>query len=244
FANFHVTQSPDTVVQVMGPAPAPVPAPAPEPEPEPAPAPPSEPAPAPAPVPAPERAPAPTTTAARTATTTYVSDTAFRTLRNGWGPVERDRDNGGAETGDGGTLDIAGTPYTRGLGAHAASEVVVPVDGASRFTTEVGLPSHVGASGSVVFQVWAGSTKLADTGTVRGGEGPRTVTVAVTGRTEIRLVVTDAGDGTTRDHATWGDARLITTSTTTLLRTTTPGATWGPPGAQADLAHPDPSVLH
>ncbi|WP_345712001.1 NPCBM/NEW2 domain-containing protein, partial [Kineococcus glutinatus] len=58
---------------------------------------------------------------------TYVSDTAFRTVRNGWGPVERDRSNGGQAAGDGKTLTIGTTTYAKGLGVHAASEVVVPV---------------------------------------------------------------------------------------------------------------------
>jgi len=154
-------------------------------------------------------APATTTPPASTpvsAVTRYASDTAYRVVRNGWGPVEKDRSNGEKAAGDGRTLTIAGATSAKGFGTHASSEVVVPVAGAKRFTAEVGVDAEVGTGGSVAFQVWAGSTKLADSGVVRGGQAARALSVDVTGRTEIRLVVTDGGDGSARDHADWADA--------------------------------------
>jgi len=136
----------------------------------------------------------------------YASDTQYRVNRNGWGPAEKDRSNGEIAAGDGRTLRIAGTSYAKGFGTHAASEIVVPVGGARTFSAKVGVDSEVGNGGSVAFQVWAGTTKLADSGVVRGGQAARTLAVDVTGRIEIRLVVTDGGDGVSSDHADWVDA--------------------------------------
>ncbi|WP_369068608.1 NPCBM/NEW2 domain-containing protein [Kineococcus terrestris] len=161
----------------------------------------------------------------------YASDTAYRVNRNGWGPVEKDRSNGGQAAGDGRTLTIAGTTYAKGLGVHAASEVVVPVGTATVFTTQVGVDASVGLKGSVVFQVWRGTTKIADSGLVRGGEPARTLTVDVTGAGEIRLVVTHGGDNNYDDHADWADAKLLTklptsgTGSTATTGSTGPSAT-------------------
>ncbi|WP_432508825.1 NPCBM/NEW2 domain-containing protein [Kineococcus auxinigenes] len=152
---------------------------------------------------------APTTTAPTAVSTRYVSDTTFRTVRNGWGPVEKDRSNGESAAGDGRGLKIAGVSYAKGLGVHASSEVIVPVEGAKTFSAQVGVDGEVGTNGSVVFQVWNGATKLADSGTLRGGQAAKTLTADVTGASEIRLVVTDSGNGRTADHADWADAKLL-----------------------------------
>ncbi len=136
----------------------------------------------------------------------YVSDTAFRTVKNGWGPVEKDRSNGDIAAGDGRRLKIGAITYAKGLGVHAGSEVVVPTHGATTFTAKVGVDSEVGTSGSVVFQVWNGTTKLADSGVLRGGQAAKALSVDVRGATELRLVVTNAGNGNSGDHADWADA--------------------------------------
>jgi len=158
--------------------------------------------------PAPATSTPPSTGTAAPAAGTYASDTSYRVVRNGWGPAEKDRSNGEATAGDGKTLKVGTTSYAKGFGTHAASEIVVPVGGAHRFTAQVGVDAEVDTGGSVAFQVWAGSTKLADSGVVRGGQAAKALSVDVTGRTEIRLVVTDGGDGNGRDHADWADARL------------------------------------
>ncbi|MCX7599613.1 MAG: NPCBM/NEW2 domain-containing protein [Armatimonadetes bacterium] len=44
---------------------------------------------------------------------------------------------------------------------------------------------------------------------MRGGEPAKKVSVLLDGVEELELVVTDAGDGITCDHADWADARLL-----------------------------------
>ncbi|RZS87401.1 NPCBM/NEW2 domain-containing protein [Motilibacter rhizosphaerae] len=152
-------------------------------------------------------------TPAPTTATVAVSSLGWTTVQNGWGPVEKDRSNGEGALGDGRTLTIGGTTYATGLGVHAGSEIVVPTTGGHTFSAKVGVDDEVGANGSVDFQVWNGSTKIADSGVVTGSSTPRTITANVTGLRSVRLVVTDAGDGTAFDHADWADAKLTVDTT-------------------------------
>ncbi|MEV7862697.1 glycoside hydrolase family 97 catalytic domain-containing protein [Streptomyces hirsutus] len=141
----------------------------------------------------------------------HVSDLPFAAESNGWGPVERDRSNGERDAADGGTLSIRGTGYDKGLGVHAASEVVVELDGAyRRFTAEVGVDDEVGGKGGVAFEVLADGRVLATTGVLTGTDPARRIDVDVTGAERLTLRVTDGGDGVDSDHADWAGARLLT----------------------------------
>ncbi|THF71525.1 glycosyl hydrolase [Deinococcus sp. Arct2-2] len=129
---------------------------------------------------------------------------------NGWGPIEKDRSNGDDVAGDGTTLTINGQAFARGFGVHAGSSMTFTLGGkCSTFTAQVGVDDEVGNQGSVVFQVWDGTaTKLYDSGTLRGSDVPKAVSVNVGGVQNLRLVVTDAGDGLSYDHADWASPML------------------------------------
>ena len=47
-----------------------------------------------------------------------------------------------------------------------------------------------------------------DSGMVTGTSAAKTVAVNVTGNTQLRLVVTDGGDGNDYDHGDWADAKI------------------------------------
>lgn len=97
--------------------------------------------------------------------------------------------------------------YDRGIGMHAPGEVVVDLAGEfALFEAEVGLQE--GNDGSVVFQVFVEGEKKYDSGAVRLKDGLKKVSVPVQDASELRLVVTDAGDGMTCDAANWIGARL------------------------------------
>ncbi|GBF06815.1 glycosyl hydrolase family protein [Deinococcus aerius] len=146
---------------------------------------------------------------------------------SGWGPIERNRSNGERNGDDGGPLSIGGVRFDRGFGAHANSAMTFALAGQCReFTASVGLDDEVGQRGSVVFQVYGDGTKLYDSGVMRGTDGARALGVDVSGKDELRLVVTDAGDGISHDHADWGSP---------MLRTCTPGANPPPQGQVLDL---------
>lgn len=139
----------------------------------------------------------------------YVSDLPFVSESNGWGPVERDASNGENTGGDGGPLTIRGKEYDKGLGTHAASEVVVDVGGRyDRFTAQVGVDDEVRESGSVVFEVVGDGEVLATTGVLTNADAAFAVDVDVTGVQRLTLRVTDGGDGINFDHGDWADAQL------------------------------------
>lgn len=141
--------------------------------------------------------------------TSYVSDRTWTSATNGWGPVELDRSNGETAAGDGRVMVINGRVAAKGLGVHAPADISYAISGCSRFQAEVGLDDEVGVGGSVVFQVYAGASKVYDSGILTGSMAPLPVDVSVAGASTLRLVVTNAGDTNGNDHADWGQARLV-----------------------------------
>ncbi|MBB5233873.1 NPCBM/NEW2 domain-containing protein [Deinococcus budaensis] len=128
---------------------------------------------------------------------------------NAWGPIEVNRSNGEKNAGDGRTLSIGGQTFANGFGVHAGSSMTFQIGGqCTSFTATVGMDDEVGDRGSVVFQVYADGVKLYDSGVVRGSDSGRAVNVNVAGKNELKLVVTDAGDGLNYDHADWANAML------------------------------------
>lgn len=107
-------------------------------------------------------------------------------------------------------LRIKDRNYAHGLGHHANGELLIELDGDYRtFEADVGVQWQGGQNiGSVLFEVFVDGQKRYDSGVVKEGDEPRTVTIRVAGARELRLVATDAGDGITCDCADWADARL------------------------------------
>jgi alpha-galactosidase len=140
---------------------------------------------------------------------TQVSDLAYVAVANGHGPVEKDTSNGEDQPNDGVAMTIEAVTYTKGLGVHAASEITVPLNGQYKFFfADVGVDDEVMANGSVVFKVSADGVDLFDSGTMTGADPAKKVSVDVTGRNELKLIVTDNADGISYDHADWANARV------------------------------------
>ncbi|MFH8631524.1 NPCBM/NEW2 domain-containing protein [Streptomyces lydicus] len=133
-----------------------------------------------------------------TARTTPLDSRPWTSSQNGWGPVRLDRSI------DGHPLTIQGTSYAEGLGAHAFSEITYHLGGAcSALSVDVGIDDEVGANGSVVFQIYRDGTKVADSGLMTVDQPAKHLTADLTGGSEMRLVVTDGGNGNNSDHADW-----------------------------------------
>jgi hypothetical protein len=93
---------------------------------------------------------------------------------------------------------------------HAFSDVRYMLGGAySRFLAEVGLDDETGAGGSVVFEVFGDNVSLFNSEILTGNQARVNLDVNIAGVNELRLVVTNAGDGDGLDHADWANARLI-----------------------------------
>ncbi|MEF2278529.1 NPCBM/NEW2 domain-containing protein [Deinococcus sp. YIM 134068] len=153
--------------------------------------------------------------ALNTPTDNSLSALTWTSAVNGYGPVELDRSNNTRVGGDGQPLRIGGATYATGLGVHANSDISYALGGAcSLLTAQVGVDDEVGDRGSAVFQVWNGTAaKLYDSGVMRGTDAAKPVSVDVTGVQNLRLVVTDAGDGIQFDHADWAEARVRCSAT-------------------------------
>jgi hypothetical protein len=167
-------------------------------------------------------------------TTRYLSDLAWTSSTNGWGPVERDQSNGEAGAGDGNPPTLQGQVFVKALGVHALSEVVVPLGGTcTRFRATVGVDDEVGSLGSVTFQVHADGIALWESPVLGGSSAPLPVEVDITGRSSLRLVVTNGGDDIDFDHADWAEARIECSQTAPPPDTTPPTVTASTPAAGA-----------
>jgi len=130
---------------------------------------------------------------------------------NGWGPYELNRSNGEWGAGDGGPISTGGWEYSTGFGVHANSELVFDtVPGCATFSAVVGVDAEVGNRGSVIFELWDGSSRLLYRSPIKhGGEEASYPSVYVGDVSRLRLVVTDAGDDFTFDHADWARPQYI-----------------------------------
>lgn len=140
---------------------------------------------------------------------TYLSDLPF-TGTNGNGPVQRDLANAGKP------IAIRRVTYGKGLGMFANAEIQFVLDAkCSEFVADVGVDDEAGldvsrqkVGGTVGFGVLGDGTSLVDTGTMGVRTPARPIDVDVAGVRTLTLKVTDGGDGTQNDHASWGDARV------------------------------------
>ncbi|MBI5092870.1 MAG: NPCBM/NEW2 domain-containing protein [Candidatus Hydrogenedentes bacterium] len=144
----------------------------------------------------------------------------------GWGELG----NGAAAHAQGSKalpMRIKDTTYEAGLGTHAPSETIVLLGGQYlSFEADAGVQWQGGKTGSVVMQVLVDDKKVFDSGVLKETSAPVPVKVGLEGADELRLVVTDAGDGITCDLANWANTRL----------TENPAAKAAAPGEEVDLA--------
>lgn len=143
--------------------------------------------------------------------TLYLSDaTSMVTyVTNGGGAIEIDRSHGALPAGDGTPLALGGETFAKGLGVLAPSDIRVALGGVcTSFTASAGIDDETRGAGSVTFEVWLDGVRVVASGVVRGGSAPLSGTLDVTGRQQLRLVVTNGGDGAVGDHADWAEARL------------------------------------
>lgn len=140
--------------------------------------------------------------------TSYLSELPWMYAANSMGPVERDTSVGGEVPGDGHALQVGGETFAHGLGVHAGSIILYHLGKrCNSFAATVGIDAG-GEGGTVVFQVWADGELLLDSGTVNAGDDGMAVSVELTDKRELKLVVTPAGDTAKGDHADWADARI------------------------------------
>ncbi len=150
---------------------------------------------------------APTSTATANA---WVGDLGWSSMTNAWGSAERNKSNGEMGSSDGRTITINGTTYAKGVGTNADSTITYNLAGKYKtFNSDVGVDDEVGNNGSVIFRVYADGVLKYDSGLMRGSDGARKLSVSIAGANELKLVVTNGGDGSAFDHADWAGAQLL-----------------------------------
>nr|WP_319633430.1 fibronectin type III domain-containing protein [Paenibacillus psychroresistens] len=140
-----------------------------------------------------------------TPTVTYVSDLTWVSATSGWNTTRNNLSI------DGNTITLAGVTYPKGIGTHANSDVIYNIsNGYSRFVSDIGVDDEVThANASVIFQVWLDSVKVYDSGLMTANSATKRIDVDVTGKSQLKMTVTDAGvNGSDYDHASWGGAKL------------------------------------
>jgi hypothetical protein len=139
----------------------------------------------------------------------YLSDQTPIYAANGLGPVERDTNNGATAAGDGTPIKIRGQMFEKGLGTAAPSSIIYRLGGkCSRFTAQVGVDDITNGQGTVRFQVSADGEVLFDSAALNAQSAAAAIDVSLVGKRRLKLLVTNAEDGTAQDRASWGDAKL------------------------------------
>lgn len=124
-------------------------------------------------------------------------------MTTGWGQAQVDRSI------EGNRLTIAGRQYAHSVGTHATSRFAITLNGATRFTAQVGLDDEVGNDpGSVEFVILVDGKERWRSGVMKRGDAAQAVDIALTDATEMTLIATDGGDGTSYDHADWAEAQF------------------------------------
>jgi len=143
---------------------------------------------------------------------TYLSDLdAVYEIKNGWGPIEFDLANGENQARDGSIMSLAGVPFSRGIGTHAASEVQVDLECKyDVFSAYIGVDDGSCPDGSVVFEVWADNKRIFISDLIQQGESAQLISLDVMGVTQLRLIATDGDGNSACDHANWAEAKVQT----------------------------------
>lgn len=139
----------------------------------------------------------------------FLSDLEWVSQTNGWGPVERDRANGEDAAGDGGTILLSGRTYDKGIGAHAASKIVLdlPEDCTSlEFDYGIDDRMRTGAA-SVIAKVLGDGEQLWTSGLVVASTGTKSAKVDVAGVGRLTLEL-DPNGGNGQDHFDWANIHV------------------------------------
>ena len=110
-----------------------------------------------------------------------------------------------------GVLTIRDRKFVRGLGVHASSEIVYKLDPAQKwkiFTAYVGLDNVGGNCGTVEFLIYTDGKLAARSGKLTASMEAVPIWANVENCRELKLVVSDGGDGIYGDIADWAEAVL------------------------------------
>ncbi len=137
--------------------------------------------------------------------TVWLTSLDLTKMHQGWGQPQKDKSVTERP------LSIAGHKFQRGVGTHAVSRLWVDLGGnAEMFLASVGVDDDaLNNPGSVVFKVVGDGKKLWESEIKRPGDAAKKVSIDIHGIKYLVLLVGDAGDGVSYDHADWADAMFV-----------------------------------
>ena len=144
------------------------------------------------------------TLAAQAAETIPLTALDLGKMRQGWGKPQIDRSIREKP------LSIGGQKFAHGVGTHANSIVWIDLAGGTeQFLASVGVDDAAGGAASLNFKIVGDGKKLWESGVMKPGQAAKPVDVDLKGVKTLLLLVGDAGDGISYDHANWADARFV-----------------------------------
>jgi len=122
----------------------------------------------------------------------------------GWGEPHKN------QSVEGHALSLGGVTFQHGLGTHAESELRLDLKGGTeKFSASVGVDDEaLNHPGSVEFSVIGDGKSLWRSGVMKPGDPAKAFEVNLAGVKMLVLMVGDAGDGISYDHADWADAKF------------------------------------
>ncbi|WP_040196176.1 NPCBM/NEW2 domain-containing protein [Candidatus Soleaferrea massiliensis] len=142
---------------------------------------------------------------------TYLSDMNWKSAQTGWGSIRKDK----SVTQKAISLlsEKGEQTFTKGIGTHANSTIVYDISksGAQTFEAYVGVDGAMRSANasSLTFEVYVDGVKQYESGVMKKDTPAKFVSMNVKDAKELKLVVTDGGNGNGSDHADWADAKLI-----------------------------------
>lgn len=146
-------------------------------------------------------------------TSTYLSDKDWTSAKAGWGTVQKDKSTASNSIrlkGENGVVT-----YEKGIGTHSNSTIIYDLTDKDYgfFTSYVGVDQETNNVASIAFKVYVDGVLKAETDVMRKTDVQQFIKVNVAGAKELKLVVTDGGNGNGSDHGDWADAKLWTGET-------------------------------
>jgi len=127
----------------------------------------------------------------------YLSDMILGVGSNGWGLAEKNRQQRRIRMRRCRTIHAQRHKLRQGLGVHASSTITYNLNNQYKgFFTDVGLDDEVGNGGSAAFQVFLDNVKVYDSGLMNGGTATKSISLDVSGKSQLKLVMTDGGTAT------------------------------------------------
>jgi alpha-galactosidase len=105
------------------------------------------------------------------------------------------------------SLKVAGKSFDRGVGTQVNTEILIELNGATRFAALAGVDEASKEGAEVAFEIRAGSESLWRR-VLKAGQTPEKIEIDVKGRRQLSLITEDVGNGYTRAYADWLDAEF------------------------------------